>query len=140
MGYSGHIQDVSGNQVDFTFTENLTITGGSGADQFYFNVGLFGNDVVTDFENGVDKIRITNQPGIDDISDLVIDVAVPDNLPRLRGRVTGAAAARLQSMHVEVSGPIIGKLQSAVRADGSFEIQDLTPGGYWVRIYRASAY
>ena len=72
-----------------------------------------------------------------DISDLVIDVAVPDNLPRLRGRVTGAAAARLQSMRVEISGPIIGKLQSPVRPDGSFEFQDLTPGGYWVRIPEA---
>ena len=72
-----------------------------------------------------------------DISDLVIDVDVPDNLPRLRGRVTGAAPDRLGSMRVEISGPIIGKLESAVRPDGSFEFQDLTPGGYWVRIPQA---
>ena len=53
-------------------TGNDTLTGGSGSDQFHFNVGLFGNDTVTDFENGVDFIRITGQAGIDNISDLTI--------------------------------------------------------------------
>ena len=51
---------------------NDTLTGGANADQFYFNVGAFGTDTVTDFENGVDVFRITNQPGIDNISDLTI--------------------------------------------------------------------
>jgi hypothetical protein len=69
----------------------------------------------------------------------VIDVAVPDNLPRMRGRVTGAPASRRGSMRVEISGPIIGKLESSVRPDGSFEFQDLTPGAYWVRIPQVAA-
>jgi len=51
---------------------NDTLTGGTGSDQFHFNVGLFGADTITDFENGVDFIRITGQAGIDNISDLTI--------------------------------------------------------------------
>ena len=35
-----------------------TLTGGGGADRFILNAGAFGADVITDFENGVDKIRI----------------------------------------------------------------------------------
>jgi hypothetical protein len=73
-----------------------------------------------------------------DVTGLIIDVAVPDDLPRMRGRVTGAAANRLASMRVEISGPIVGKLESAVKPDGSFEFQNLTPGGYWVTIPQAT--
>ncbi|MBX7249994.1 MAG: hypothetical protein K1X35_13240 [Caulobacteraceae bacterium] len=53
-------------------TGNDSLTGGTGADQFWFDVGLFGADTITDYEDGVDKIRITGQPGIDNISDLTI--------------------------------------------------------------------
>ena len=46
--------------------------GGSEADQFWFNAGLFGADTVTDFQNGVDKIRISGIAGVDDLSDLAV--------------------------------------------------------------------
>jgi hypothetical protein len=69
-----------------------------------------------------------------DMSDLVIDVAVPENLPRLKGRVTGVAANRLASMRVEISGPIFGVLRSDIKPDGSFDFPNITPGAYWVRI------
>jgi len=48
------------------------LTGGTEADQFWMNAGLFGHDTITDFENGIDHIRITGQAGIDNISDLTI--------------------------------------------------------------------
>ena len=62
----------NGNDKLIAGTGNDSLTGGTGTDQFWFDVGHFGNDTITDFENGTDKIRITNQPGIDDISDLTI--------------------------------------------------------------------
>jgi hypothetical protein len=62
---------------------------------------------------------------------------VPDNLPRLRGRVTGAPADRLASMRVEINGPIFGSLQAPVRADGTFTFDNLTPGAYWLTIPQA---
>jgi hypothetical protein len=75
--------------------------------------------------------------GTADVSDLVIDVAVPDNLPTLKGRVTGLPASRLASMRVEINGPIFGKLRSAIKPDGSFEFPSITPGAYWVAIPEA---
>jgi hypothetical protein len=69
-----------------------------------------------------------------DISGLVIDVAVPENLPALKGRVTGVPAARLATMAVEINGPIFGKLRSNIRPDGTFEFANITPGAYWVTI------
>jgi len=76
---------------------------------------------------------VTNQ----DISGVIVDVAVPQNLPRLRGRVTGVPADRLSSMRVEINGPIFGVLQAPVRADGSFAFENITPGAYWLKIPQA---
>ena len=63
-----------GNGADKLIGElgNDTLTGGADADTFWFNVPGFGSDVVTDFENGADVIRITGNPGVDDFSDLTI--------------------------------------------------------------------
>jgi hypothetical protein len=69
-----------------------------------------------------------------DISGLVVNVAAPDNLARLRGRLTGIPAAQLPMLTVEMEGPIFGKLQSRVKADGSFEFPEVTPGSYWLTI------
>jgi hypothetical protein len=90
------------------------------------------------------RLRLGNQDvtkglvvGDHDVSGLVIDVAVPDKLPRLQGRVTGVARDRLSSMRVEISGPIFGTVRAPVRADGTFAFQDLTPGAYWLTIPEA---
>lgn len=87
------------------------------------------------------RVRIGNRDvtkglvvGDRDISGLVVDVAAPANLPRLRGRVTGVPANRLASLRVEISGPIFGDLQAPVRADGSFVFDNITPGAYWLKI------
>jgi hypothetical protein len=72
-----------------------------------------------------------------DISGLVVDVAAPANLPRLRGRVTGLPANRLSSLRVEINGPIFGVLQAPVRGDGSFVFENITPGAYWLKIPQA---
>ena len=52
--------------------DNDILTGGAGVDQFWANAGLFGADTVTDFENGVDQIRLTTIVGVDDFTDLTI--------------------------------------------------------------------
>jgi hypothetical protein len=72
--------------------------------------------------------------GTADVSDLVIDVTVPENLPTLKGRVTGVPASRLATMRVEINGPIFGVLRSAIKPDGSFEFPSITPGAYWVAV------
>lgn len=90
------------------------------------------------------RLRIGNRDltkglvvGNQDISGLVVDVAAPDNLPRLRGRVTGVPADRLSSMRVEINGPIFGVLQAPLRPDGSFAFDNITPGAYWLKIPQA---
>jgi len=72
-----------------------------------------------------------------DISGVIVDVAVPENLPRLHGRVTGVPADRLSSLRVEINGPIFGVLQAPVRPDGSFTFDNITPGAYWLKIPQA---
>jgi Ca2+-binding RTX toxin-like protein len=61
-GYTGHVEDGSGNQVDFTFTENLTITGGSGADV------LTGGDGIDVFSGGVGTDNFTGSGGNDTLN------------------------------------------------------------------------
>jgi hypothetical protein len=92
------------------------------------------------------SVRLGNQDvtkglvvGDRDLSGVVVTVSAPDNLPTLRGRITGVSADRLRSMKVEATGPIVGSLQADVRPDGSFEFAAVTPGGYWVRIPTAPA-
>ena len=46
-------------------------------------------------------------------------------------------ANRLSSLRVEINGPIFGVLQAAVRADGSFVFENITPGAYWLKIPQA---
>jgi hypothetical protein len=60
----------------------------------------------------------------------VITVGAPHQLPRLRGKIAGLANARLASTKVQLTGPIIGHLETAVRQDGSFEFAAVTPGLY----------
>jgi len=50
---------------------NDALTGGAGADQFVFGSG-FGQDRVTDFQDGIDLIRFAGIPGVDDYTDLAI--------------------------------------------------------------------
>jgi len=48
------------------------MTGGAQADQFWFTGQGFGHDTVTDFENGVDLLRVTGFAGADDFGDLTV--------------------------------------------------------------------
>jgi hypothetical protein len=70
--------------------------------------------------------------GGDDIPNVVITVAAPRNLPHVRGKITGATDAA--SATVEMTGPIVGKLSSAVQKDGSFDFGAVTPGSYTLTI------
>ena len=69
-----------------------------------------------------------------DVSGMVITVAAPRSLPRVHGRITGLANARLSSTKVQMTGPIIGSLETPVRQDGSFEFAAATPGMYSLRL------
>jgi len=61
-------------------------------------------------------------------------VASPSRLPRVQGVITGLPAARLTSTRVEVTGPIIGSLETAAKQDGSFEFAAVIPGLYRLRL------
>jgi hypothetical protein len=65
-----------------------------------------------------------------DISNVVITVAAPRQLPKVRGQISGLPNARLSSTKVQLTGPIIGSLETGVRQDGSFEFAAVTPGMY----------
>jgi hypothetical protein len=65
-----------------------------------------------------------------DVSGLVVTVDAPQQLPRLRGRVTGVDAKRAAAARVVVSGPIVGTAEATVGADGAFEFPALPPGLY----------
>jgi hypothetical protein len=72
--------------------------------------------------------------GNSNVSGVVINVAAPARLPRIRGKITGIPEARLASTKVEVSGPINGSLSASVKADGSFEIPAVMPGLYKLKL------
>jgi hypothetical protein len=69
-----------------------------------------------------------------DVSGMVITVAAPRRLPRVHGQITGLANTRLSSTKVQMTGPIVGSLETAVRQDGSFEFAAATPGLYSLRL------
>ena len=69
-----------------------------------------------------------------DVSGIVITVAAPRQLPHVRGRISGLANDRLASTKVEMTGPIVGAIETAVRPDGSFEFAAATPGMYSLRL------
>lgn len=66
-----------------------------------------------------------------DVENVTIDVAVRRQLAALRGRFTGSVPGA-EPLRVEVTGPIVGRLEAPVRPDGSFEIPALPPGLYRV--------
>jgi hypothetical protein len=69
-----------------------------------------------------------------DVSGLVVTVTAPTPLPRLRGTITGLPAARLAEAKVELTGPVFGALQTAIRPDGSFDFPIMVPGLYIARL------
>jgi len=72
--------------------------------------------------------------GAEDISGVVVTIAAPAQLPRVRGRIVGVPAATLADARVELTGRVIGTLEARVRKDGSFEFPAVTPGTYRVRV------
>src|SRR5215471_8922640 len=69
-----------------------------------------------------------------DVSGMVITVAAPQRLPKLRGSITGLAPARYGTTKVQVTGPINGSLEVPIQQDGSFEFAALVPGLYRLRL------
>ena len=55
----------------FSNSDDETLTGAAGADAFFFGLND-GNDVVTDFANGEDRIDLTQFPTVSSFSDLTI--------------------------------------------------------------------
>jgi hypothetical protein len=69
-----------------------------------------------------------------DVTGMVVTVTAPTPLPRVRGTVTGLPAARLAETKVELTGPVFGALQTAIRPDGSFDFPIMVPGLYKARL------
>ena len=65
-----------------------------------------------------------------DVSNVVITVNAPQRLAQVRGRVSGLSASRIGATTAEMTGPIVGKLQAKVQADGTFDFPVVTPGLY----------
>ena len=72
--------------------------------------------------------------GAEDISGLVVTIAAPPHLPKLRGTIAGASSAIPADARVELTGRVIGTLEARVRKDGSFEFPAVAPGTYQVRV------
>jgi hypothetical protein len=68
--------------------------------------------------------------GATDVSGVVITVATPRELPRLRGTAARALVARLAGTTATVTGRIVGSVSTKVQADGTFEFTALPPGLY----------
>jgi hypothetical protein len=71
--------------------------------------------------------------GAGDIAGLVVTIAPPPRLPRLRGTIVGVPAARLAGARVELTGRVIGALEAPVQQN-VFEFHALPPGTYRVRV------
>ncbi len=69
--------------------------------------------------------------GASDVSDVVLEVTAPRELPMLRGRIAGASEP---GWRIQVTGRIIGAVEGQVGSDGSFTAGPLPPGLYAVRI------
>lgn len=70
-----------------------------------------------------------------DVSNVVITVKAPAQLPRLHGRVNGAPA----NARVQMTGPIVGSLTATIAADGTFDVPAIVPGLYYARVPEAPA-
>jgi hypothetical protein len=89
----------------------------------------------------VESVKIGTQDAMEgfavgdkEISNIVITVSAPKQLPKIHGKVTGLQAAQLASTKVEVTGEINGSLQAAIQPDGSFEFPAVIPGLYRLRL------
>jgi hypothetical protein len=72
--------------------------------------------------------------GNHDVSNVVITVSAPRALPPVTGRIAGVATAHAKPSRVEMTGPIVGKVQAEVQKDGSFTFGPMTPGRYDLRV------
>jgi hypothetical protein len=77
--------------------------------------------------------------GAADISDLVINVRAPRQLPFFKGRITGASAIPAGA-RVTVTGPIITAAEVPLAADGSFQFAALPPGLYRISVPQLPAF
>jgi hypothetical protein len=68
-----------------------------------------------------------------DISGVTVTISAPNDLPRIRGAITGLT----RTATVEMRGPIIGTLTSPIARDGAFEFPAVTPGLYYLRVPEA---
>lgn len=62
-----------------------------------------------------------------DVSDIVITVAAPRELPKVRGRIDGAGG---RPVKVQLAGRIVDRLEVTAKPDGSFEFPAVAAGYY----------
>jgi hypothetical protein len=60
---------------------------------------------------------------------MVITVGTPRNLPRIAGRIAAGGSAPATA-RVVATGPIVGRVETPIRADGTFDFGPMPPGLY----------
>ena len=88
---------------------------------------------ISSVRSGAQEVTTGLTIGNSDITNLVITVSTPRNLPHVRGKLAGVPSGS----PVEMSGPIVGKLSAGLRPDGSFDFGLLPPGSYTLTVPQA---
>jgi uncharacterized protein YkwD len=132
--YGGRDNDVvnggAGNDTVYGDLGNDTLTGGGGADVLGLSASSLDRDVITDFEDGVDLLRLPN--GVNEITIQDLGNNQTAITLTLTGeeivRLEGIAASAITSDDFENSGVIVGGSQTEPTVNSSFidEVIQLT--------------
>jgi hypothetical protein len=120
--------------VPITINADGTFTARAQAARHHFEFGgMPGGYSMTSVRAGSQDVSNGLTISNADISGLVVTVNAPRNLPRVRGTIAGLT----RPSTVEMKGPIVGVLTTAIGKDGSFQFPAATPGLYYLRVPEA---
>ena len=126
---------VTGNSyVPITINADGTFTARAHAarHRFEFN-GMPAGYRLTSARQGSRDVSQGLTVGNADISGVELTVEAPRDLPSVRGVIAGLG----RPATVEMRGPIVGALTTAIGKDGSFEFPAAAPGLYYLRVPEA---
>jgi len=98
----------TGNDTLIGGAGNDTMDGGSGNDIFLFNSNHFGADIISDFNDGSDKIQLTAATGVTSFSNLVITAIVGGGVLVTLPDGSTIAVSGLTVAHTDASDFIFG--------------------------------
>jgi hypothetical protein len=126
---------VTGNSyVPITINADGTFTARAHAarHRFEFN-GMPAGYRLTSARQGSQDVSQGLTVGNADVSGVVLTVEAPRDLPRVKGTIAGLG----RPATVDMRGPIVGALTTAIGSDGAFEFPAATPGLYYLRVPEA---